>query len=147
MLPPPKPGASSPTKTIFVTRHAHKAEGNDPPLSPEGAASAERLADILANENVSAIFATSTRRAMETAAPLSGKTGVAITAYDPRDPRLLVLSATANAGSVLIIGHSNTVHDLIGRLGGQPPAQLTEDDYGRVFVIDANGSVSEFKVS
>lgn len=147
MLPPAKSGASSDGKTIFVTRHMQKAEGNDPPLSREGAVSAERLADILADENVSAIFATSTRRAMETAAPLSNRTGMAVTAYDPRDPQLLVTAVAASKGSVLIVGHSNTVHDLIERLGGQPPIQLADDDYGRVFVIDAKGNVREFKVS
>lgn len=133
---------------IFVTRHMQKAEGNDPPLSSEGAAAATRLADALAGKGVTAIFATQTLRAMQTAAPLASRTGVPITPYDPGDPQALVTTiASNNTGAVLIVGHSNTVHDLVDRLGGTPPPPLSEHDYGRVFVIDEKGGVTEFKVS
>lgn len=146
----PLPARVSPSaigKAIFVTRHMHKADGTDPGLTPSGAAAAARLADALAGRGVSAIFATPTRRAMETASPLAKRTGLAITSYDPANPQALVAAVAARRGAVLVVGHSNTVHDLIGRLGGTPPAPLGEYDYGRVFAIDQSGRVSEFRVS
>lgn len=139
-------GASS-GKIVYVTRHMNKADGTDPSLSPDGAKAAERLAAALADKGVSAIFATPTRRTMETAAPLARRLGIATSAYDPANPAALVSSVAASAGSVLIVGHSNTVHDLIARLGGKPPVPLEDDDYGRVFAIDATGGTREFRVN
>lgn len=129
-------------KTILVVRHLQKAQGDDPSLSDEGAAGAERLAELLADKGIAAIFATQTRRAMETAGPLARRIGVAITPYDPANPEALVPAVAGAKGSVLIVGHSNTVHDLIGRLGGDPPAPLTDQDYGTIFMIDPEGTTS-----
>lgn len=124
-----------------------KAEGADPSLSAEGAANAERLAKALADKGIAAIFATPTRRAMETAAPTARRTGVEITPYDPRDPQSLAAAVYAARGAVLVVGHSNTVPDLVARFGGRtPPAPLTEQDYGTVFVVDAEGGVETFEV-
>lgn len=143
----PGVGTAVPDRTIFVTRHMQKAEGSDPPLSAEGSAAAERLASALAGKGVTAIFATQTRRAMETAAPLAKRMDLPITPYDPQDPQALVSMVASRTGSVLIVGHSNTVHDLIERLGGTPLAPLSEQDHGRVFAIDADGDVTETTVS
>ena len=133
-------------KTIFVARHLQKAEGEDPPLSDEGAAASKRLAEMLRSEGISAIFATPTRRAMETAAPLSRLAGVPITQYDPRNPQPLAARIAGAEGSVLVVGHSNTVHHLIALFGGHPPPPLTEQDYGTVFIIDAKGGVRTVEV-
>lgn len=48
----------------------------DPPLDPRGRQEAERVAERLANEDVSAIFVTTLRRTQETAAPLAAKLGL-----------------------------------------------------------------------
>ena len=140
--------AVAPTKLVFVTRHLQKLpDGADPALSPQGAAAAERLSAALADRNVTAIYATPTRRAMETAAPLARRTGLAITPYDPRNPQPLVEAAAAASGAVLVVGHSNTVPDLVARFGARtPPPPMTEEDYGTVFVIDAEGGVDTFEV-
>lgn len=141
----PDPAA---TRTVYVTRHMQKLEGPDPALSPEGVAAADRLADLLSNKGVTAIFATPTRRAMETAAALARRTGVRLSAYDPRDPRALVDAAAASPGSILVVGHSNTVHDIIARFGARnPPARLTEQDYGTVFAVKRDGEIEVFDLS
>ena len=147
-LPPASaPEAQAADNSVYVTRHMEKADGDDPPLSADGAAAAERLADALANKGISAIFATPTRRAMETAAPLARRTGVQIIAYDPRNPQSLLTAAAASPGAVLVVGHSNTVHELVARLGGRnPPAPLSEEDYGAVFVINSAGEVEVFDI-
>ena len=120
--------------TVYVMRHLQKAEGTDPPLSAEGAANAEALAARLANSGVKAIFATPTARAMQTGEPLAKALGLAVTPYDPRDPAALVKAASRMNGAVLIVGHSNTVPDIVARFGGTPVA-LGEQDYGTVFVV------------
>lgn len=133
-------------KTVFVIRHLQKGEGADPSLTAQGAASAQRLADLLQDKKIVAAFATPTRRAMETAAPLAKRLGIAVTPYDPRDARALVAAVAAARGPVLVIGHSNTVPDLVAAFGGSSPGALTDEDYGTVFVVGPDGEVSELAV-
>ena len=125
---------STAADTVYVLRHLQKAEGTDPPLSAEGAANAQLLAQRLATSGIKAIFATPTQRAMQTGEPLAKALGITITSYDPRDPAALIKAASAVNGSVLIVGHSNTVPDIVGRFGGTP-VPLTEQDYGTVFIV------------
>lgn len=48
----------------------------DPPLAPEGEAEAERMAERLADEEISAIYVTTLQRTHQTAAPLAGRLGL-----------------------------------------------------------------------
>jgi phosphohistidine phosphatase SixA len=128
--------------TLYVMRHLQKAEGTDPPLSAEGAANAQTLAARLANSGIKAIFATPTARAMQTGEPLAKALGLAVTPYDPRDPAALVKAASPVKGAVLIVGHSNTVPDIVARFGGTPVA-LGEQDYGTVFVVKPGSAAVE----
>ena len=48
----------------------------DPALAPEGEAQAERLADRLASHHIDAIYVTSLRRTVQTAAPLAARLGL-----------------------------------------------------------------------
>lgn len=133
-------------KRIYVIRHLQKGEGADPSLTAEGAAGAQKLADLLADRRIVAIFATPTRRAMETAAPLAGRLGIPVTPYDPANPAALVAQAGAAGGSVLVVGHSNTVPDLVSRFGGAPQAPLSDSDYGTLFVVGENGEVTRVEL-
>jgi len=141
------PQPANAADTVFVVRHLQKADGSDPPLSAEGAANAQRLAGMLAKSGIRAIFATPTRRAMETAQPLAAKLAIPVTSYDPANPAELVNKVAAISGAVLVVGHSNTVPELIARFGGKQPVVLTDQDYGTLFVVTpADGSVSASKI-
>ncbi len=131
---------------VYIIRHLQKAKGDDPALTSEGATNAQRLAAMLADANITAVYATRTRRAMETGAPLAGQIGAQITPYDPRNPDALVAEVAAGKGSVLVVGHSNTVGDLVTRFGGNTAPELTEQDYGTLFMVDEAGNVREFEV-
>ena len=125
--PPPK-GPS-----FYVMRHLQKADGPDPGLSEEGQANARRLIGLFAPEPVRAIYVSTTRRARETAAPLAAKLRVKLRKYDPADTPALVARVKAERGPVLVVGHSNTVPEIVARLGGERPAPLAETDYGDVW--------------
>jgi broad specificity phosphatase PhoE len=132
-------GAAQPATAatpVYIMRHLQKAEGADPPLSPAGAAQAKALASVLGGGGITAIFATQTQRAMETAAPLAKRLGLTVTPYDPSAPERLVEAVRAVHGAVLIIGHSNTVPDLVTRFGGAPAPVIGDGDYGTIFVVD-----------
>ena len=134
--------ASTPAKQIFVMRHLEAGEGTDPALTETGAANAEKLSRVLAGSDVRAIFVTNTRRSRETAAPLAEKLGLDAETYDPRRPDLLAEKLKHADGNALVLGHSNTVSDLIGRLGGTPPGQLDPADFGTVWRIDGGSKVT-----
>ena len=126
--------------TVYVIRHLQKAAGDDPPLTSEGAAGAQKLSELLAKKNVTAVYATQTRRAMQTAEPLAKKLGLTVTTYDPKDPAALAEKVAKQKGAALIVGHSNTVPELVAKLGGKQPGPLADTDYGTVFVVRAGSA-------
>ncbi len=132
--------------SIYVTRHLQKAEGQDPGLSAEGARNAERLASRFGDDRPTAIYVSTTRRARETAAPLAARLGLTSKEYDPRDTPGLIARARGEPGTVLIVGHSNTVPEIVAQLGGARPADLAETDYGDIFRVRRDGGVERLRL-
>jgi 2,3-bisphosphoglycerate-dependent phosphoglycerate mutase len=65
---------------LTILRHCEKAgDGLSDPLTPRGAADAERVADALLAEGVDAIWASPYRRSQETIAPFATRTGLTVT--------------------------------------------------------------------
>ncbi len=125
--PPPK-GPS-----FYVMRHLQKGEGQDPPLSLEGQANARKLIGFFAADRPRVAYVSTTRRAYETAAPVAKKLRMRIRRYDPADTAGLLARVLAERGPVLVVGHSNTVPEIVAGLGGERPAALAETDYGDVW--------------
>lgn len=125
--PPPK-GPS-----YYVMRHLQKAEGEDPPLSEAGRANARRLIGFFKADPPRVVYASTTRRAYETAEPVAKKLRIRIRRYDPGNTNGLVARVLAERGPVLVVGHSNTVPEIVEKLGGERPTPLTEADYGDVW--------------
>ena len=133
--------------TIYVSRHMRKGEGDDPSLSAQGAAEAVRLAELLKGRGIAAIFVTPTKRSRETAEPLAKATEAPTETYDPRDNAALAKRVAAIPGSILIVGHSNTVPAIVATVGGTPPGSMTEEDYGRIFAVErATGKTVETRL-
>jgi broad specificity phosphatase PhoE len=151
------PHEASAQKLVFVVRHAERADGGaaagqmtaapDPPLSAAGEARAQKLAGMLADAGVRAIYATEFRRTQDTGKPLATKLGLAIEARASRDAGALVQRLKdAHAGDVvLVIGHSNTVPAIIKAYGG-PEISMGENEYDALFVIvPATGAVTKIR--
>jgi hypothetical protein len=47
---------------------------------------------------------------------------------------------------VVIVGHSNTVPDIVQQLGGPRPAPLTHPDFGDVWRIGPDGATTRLHV-
>jgi phosphohistidine phosphatase SixA len=118
---------------IFVMRHLQKAEGPDPALSAEGRLQAERLANWFGDDAPHAIYVSTTRRARETAAPLAQSLRLAPKEYDPGNTPALLEQLRREQGTVLVVGHSNTVPDIVEGLGGERPAPIAESQYGDIW--------------
>jgi broad specificity phosphatase PhoE len=132
---------------IYVMRHLQKGAGEDPALSPEGAANAQRLVQFFRSDPPRAIYVSTTRRARETAEPLAESLKLGLKSYDPRDSAGLAAAAAGEKGPVLIVGHSNTVPDIIAKLGGAAPPPLSDTDYGDVWKIGGRDrSVTKMRI-
>lgn len=138
---PPDPAAGAGDTIYVVVRHAQKATGDDPGLTAEGEARAQALAAALADAGVSAIYATPYRRTQATAAPLAARTGIAVTRYEPGDAVATAASirAAGHRGTVLIVGHSNTVPTLVEAFAGVAVPAMPETDYSRLYAIAVGG--------
>jgi phosphohistidine phosphatase SixA len=137
-------GAGTGAPVFYVMRHLEKGtDGSDPSLSAEGAANAVRAAAWFdGRAKPSAIYVSPTRRARETAAPLAAKLGLTPIEYDPRDTPGLIARVRAEGGSVLVVGHSNTVPDIVAALGGARPEALADSDYGSIWTVARGGGAT-----
>ena len=139
--------ASAAQQTIFVVRHAENAAAtaappaarammaDDPPLSAAGQARAAKLAALLVSADVKYIFTTEYRRARETAAPLAAKRKLQPVMSAAKDPDPLIERVRQVKGDVLIVGHSNTVPDLLKKLGVKQPVTIRDDEYDNLFIV------------
>lgn len=121
---------------IYVMRHLHTPAGaKDPDLTEEGRRHALLLAERLAGDPPAVIYVSSTKRAAQTAAPLAQRVGVTPKVYDPANTPSLVASVLQESGTVLIVGHSNTVPEIVAQLGGDRPGPLVHEDFGDLWHI------------
>ncbi|GAB5495185.1 MAG: hypothetical protein Phyf2KO_02650 [Phycisphaerales bacterium] len=127
------------THTVFVVRHAEKVSdgSHDPDLSAKGTARAERLATMLREEPIIASYVTATKRSAQTAGPLAASMDLHSRLYEPTDYDSLARSIDAieNDGSVLVVGHSNTVSGILEGLGSAPLGELGDDEYDNLFIV------------
>jgi phosphohistidine phosphatase SixA len=136
--------ATAQAPAYYVMRHLEKAEGADPGLSAAGAANAQRLAGWFEGRaKPRTIYVSTTRRARETAAPLAARFGLTPREYNPAETSALVAQVRAEPGPVLIVGHSNTVPDVVAQLGGARPAPLADTDYGTLWLVTKDGRTEQ----
>jgi phosphohistidine phosphatase SixA len=125
-----------PGPDFYVMRHLHKAEGSaDPGLTAEGQRQAQLLAGRFGARPPAIIYVTNTRRARETAAPIAARLQLEPQIYDPRDTAGLVADLQKDPNPGLIIGHSNTVPEIVAALGGARPAPIAETEYGTIYHV------------
>lgn len=120
---------------IYIVRHAEKEDTQlDPGLTTEGNRRAEGLAQMLSEAGVERIYSTIYRRNAATALPLARTLNLPVEFYQAAQGDALVTQLLAQRQTALVIGHSNTVADLINALGGTAD-ELSEDRYGDVFQL------------
>ena len=122
--------------TVFIVRHAEKAnDSKDAELSETGRARAETLANMLRDSKISAIYTTEFKRTGQTAAPLAKALGLTITTLPAENPAALVAKLRTSTANSLVVGHGNTIPDIIKALGILEPVNISESDYDNLFVV------------
>ncbi len=131
-------GAAGPA-VVYLVRHAETdlAAGRDPALTAAGEARAARLAAMLRDEPIAAVYVTDTIRSRSTAAPTLAGREITATEYAAMDFAGLAgrIAAEHPGGRVLIVAHSNTVAGILRALGGPATPDLEHDEFDRLYVI------------
>jgi len=137
-------------KTVFLIRHAEKeAEPKqDPPLKKEGVARSQELARVLAGAGIKAIYTSQFIRTKQTAEPLATKLGLTAIVIklkpNPSDLRLIAEESTTEVvnkilerpgENVFLVGHSNSIPDVIKMLGGDVVPTIDERKFDDLFVV------------
>jgi phosphohistidine phosphatase SixA len=148
----------SPVK-YFVVRHAEKElpsagtvmnTPNDPPLSAAGKVRAIELREVLKNEHIDFIFSTNTVRTISTAQPLNELRGdTKIELYNTKDSLDFLIQhlKEIKKGNSLIVGHSNTVDDIVNKLCGEIKVSkdLPDSEYDNLYIITKKGKRMKFE--
>ena len=131
--------------TYYIVRHAEKATPSpgatmstpdDPPLSEAGIKRAEALKDALKDKQVKNIFSTNTKRTRLTAEPFSKYGGLNIQTYGPRPDSMFIKQLKSLKTNALIVGHSNTVDDVVnGLTNGNKLSDLADSEYDNLFIV------------
>ncbi len=136
-----------PSPVFYVMRHLNTPEGErDPELTAEGRHRAALLASWFTRERPAAIYVSDFRRTRKTAAPLAARLGLTPNVYDPAHTPGLVARVRAGPLPALIVGHSNTVPDIVAALGGTRPAPLVHADFGDIWRIGAGGETERRRI-
>ena len=138
-------------QVVFVVRHAERASSatpaagsammaDDPPLSPAGEQRASRLAVMLAAADIRHIFTSEYRRTKQTAEPIAKQLSITPVSIAAKDPDALIARVRGVEGNALTVGHSNTIPDLLKKLGVAEAVTIADDEYDNVFLVFRNST-------
>ncbi|NND82064.1 MAG: histidine phosphatase family protein [Gammaproteobacteria bacterium] len=139
MLVPHMALAADQGTTIYLIRHTEKVldGSNDPDLTLAGLERAKQWAKVLDRIELHHIFSTDTTRTHDTASIIAVAKGLPVQIYDHQTMDYAAFIAAHKGKNVLMVGHSNTVPGIAnGLLGKRQYEDLSEDDYGSLFIVN-----------
>lgn len=134
-------------QAVIVVRHAEKVDdARDAALSAAGEARATRLAGLLGDAGVTAIFATEFQRTRRTVEPLAARLRLPVIAVPASDTAGLVarIRAEQPRGVVVVSGHSNTVPEILRAFGATETIFIGDAEYDNLFVLVPRGAEPPF---
>ena len=143
----------------YIVRHAEKETAsagttmstpNDPPLSAAGRVRAIELKEALRGKGIQYIYSTNTVRTIATAQPFNELRGATkIETYNTRDSldQFIQKLKEIKKGNSLIVGHSNTVDDIVNKLCGEIkiPGDLPDSEYDNLYIVTKKGNRMKFE--
>lgn len=138
---------------IFMVRHAEtevlpegatKNENDNRILNETGKVRAQKLSNLLTGTDLAGVLSTSYIRAAQTAEPLAKSKNLGILSYNSTNlGRVFDFAFSYDLGKrVCVVGHSNTVPDMVRELTGQDSVivgNIEESIHDDLFVISGTG--------
>jgi 2,3-bisphosphoglycerate-dependent phosphoglycerate mutase len=142
---------SSCSHFYYIVRHAEKAAqetnmSSDVPLTEKGKERAEALKEILKDKKIRYVFSTNTIRTKSTAQPTANYFHLTTEIYGPRPDSTFISLLKSRKKNTLIVGHSNTVDDIVNMLCGKTviAADLPDAEYSKLFIVRFKGKKAFF---
>ena len=142
---------SSCSHSYYIVRHAEKATAetnmsSDVPLTEKGKERAEELKRTLVKKGIAFVFSTNTIRTKSTAQPTADYFHLTTEIYGPQATPAFISLLKSKKGNVLIVGHSNTVDDIVNMLCGRKevPGDLPDTEYNKLFIVKMKGKKTTF---
>ncbi len=137
--------ACGPMQTIVVVRHGEKA-ADGITLSEKGKLRAESLKTILAAQRIDSVYSTNTARTINTGKPTADNRNLPVIIYRNNIDMLSILDRNSKKGGFLVVGHSNTVPDLLRLCGCDYKIKdLGDDEYDKLFIMKRNAKKCTLK--
>ena len=116
-------------------------QDRDPDLSQRGRARAESLAVQLRDSGVNVIITSNLKRTIQTAAPLARLRHIS--------PKIISIEGSVEGhvdrvaqeilkhqgGTILVVGHNNTVGKIVEKIGGGHIGDLCADEYANLIIV------------
>jgi len=134
--------------TIYLVRHAEKVDSSRTSgLTEVGTARAKAFSTMLRDSNLTHVFSTPFVRTKSTAAPTAEFHSLDIEEYDPDAAREFAEKLKNLTGSALVVGHSNTIPNLVNLLTGERFDDLDERVYDKIYIVRlVNGDYSALEI-
>jgi broad specificity phosphatase PhoE len=135
--------SSSLVTTVILIRHGERnaptPSNPDPHLDAAGKARAKSLIHVFGQSGIKAIYRSHFARAKETAQPLATHLGLAAIEMDEALQIRNDILSNHTGQTVLVIGHSDTVPDVInGLVAGNLPI-INDSEFDNMFVVKIFG--------
>jgi 2,3-bisphosphoglycerate-dependent phosphoglycerate mutase len=125
--------------TFILVRHAEKvADGSqDPDLSQAGIERSIKLAELLKNTKIDAVYSTNFKRTRNTVSAIAKEKSLEVKLYESSKPTEIDKMISENSGkTILVSGHSNTIPGIANQLIGKNEYQNFPDgEYGNIIIV------------
>ncbi len=133
--------SASQTTQLYIIRHTEKASdtAENPDLSPAGIERAKYWKKVLQHIEFDQVFTTDFIRNVQTAKLVATESNIKPELYYPMSFDVLKFLQLVQGQKVLIIGHSNTIPDMVNRLIDEtkyPP--MSHENYNLLYLITIN---------
>ena len=124
---------------LFIVRHAEKKnpQMDKSTLSDVGLKRAEALKRVLTDVPLKAVYCTEYERTRQTATPTAAAHGLKPIEMNSEDVKGLAktLKARPSSEDILVVGHTDTIPDLLIELGVSTQAAIGSQDFDNLFVV------------
>ena len=130
-------------RAVFLVRHADRLDqSEDSPLSQAGEGRAQRLAGLLKEAGITAIYTSQFQRTIKTAEPLARVLKISPVSLPVTDREGLFkrIQTEHREEIVLIVGHDRSVPALLKLLGHPEDITIAPNEYDNLFVVVPKGN-------
>ncbi|MFI5344792.1 MAG: SixA phosphatase family protein [Elusimicrobiota bacterium] len=133
---------------LFIVRHAEKKnpQMDKSTLSEVGLHRAQALKRVLTDVPLQAVYCTEYERTRQTASPAAVAHGLKPIETNSEDIKGLAktLKGLPPSEDVLVVGHSDTIPDLLVELGVSTKAAIGSQDFDNLFVVRLGSGVPSY---